>query len=79
MDEPEPKTPQRDPRGRDPRGHAGAHAAPVAVDDPVIASSVDQAEAPPDPGRGSSHAVYCDNEQEVMTGFVIALRAMGRG
>jgi hypothetical protein len=51
----------------------------VAVDDPVIASSVDQAEAPPDPDGESAHVVYCDNEQEVMKGFAIALRAMGLG
>ena len=79
MDEREPKTPQRDPRGHDPSGHAGAQAAPVAVDDPVIAPSVDQGEASPDLGEESSHVVYSDNEQEVMTGFAIALRAMGLG
>ena len=34
---------------------------------------------PPIPRGESSHVVYCDNEQEVMEGFAIALRAMGLG
>ena len=94
MDEREPKTRQhnppehdpsgrdpsgRDPSGHDPSGHAGAQAAPVAVADPAVAPSVDQAEAPFDPGRQSSHVVYSDTEQGVMKGFAIALRAMGLG
>jgi hypothetical protein len=54
MDEREPKTPQRDPRGHHPSGHdpsgtAGAHAAPVTVDDPVVAPNANQAEVPTDP------------------------------
>ena len=84
MDEREPKTPQRDPSGHDPRGHDpsgpnGADAAPVAVDDPVVAPNANQAEAPAHPGGESAHVVYCDNEQEVMKGFAVALRAMGLG
>jgi hypothetical protein len=84
MDEREPKTPQRDPSGHDPSGHdpsgrTGADAAPVAVDDPVVAPNANQAEAPTDPGGESAYVVYCDNEQEVMKGFAIALRAMGLG
>ena len=74
MDEREPKTPQHQRRGR-----TGAHAAPVAVDDPVVVPHVHQAEAPADPLGESSHIVYCDNEQEVRKGFAIALRAMGLG
>ena len=70
----EPKTTQRYPRGR-----TGAQAAPAAVDDPVVAPDADQAEACADPRGKSSHVVYCDNEQEVMKGFAIALRTMGLG
>jgi hypothetical protein len=79
MDEREPKTPQRDPRGHDPNAPAGADAAPVAVDDPVVAPNANQAESPTDPGGESAHVVYCDSEPEVMKGFAIALRAMGLG
>jgi hypothetical protein len=51
----------------------------VAVDDPVVTPDAHQAEAPTDPDGESAHVVYCDNEQEVMKGFAIALRAMGLG
>jgi hypothetical protein len=74
MDERESKTPQREPRGP-----PGVYSAPIAVNDSVAATSPDQAEAPADPRGESSHAVYCDNEAEVMKGFAIALRAMGLG
>jgi hypothetical protein len=63
----------------------GADAAPIAVDirrpadldDRPVATTPDRIEAPADPLRESSLIVYCDNEQEVRDGFVIALRAMG--
>ena len=74
MDVPKPKVTQFDPRGR-----TGAHSAPIAVDDCVVAPGPDQAEAPADPQAASSHVVYCDDEQEVRKGFAIALRAMGLG
>ena len=73
MNERKPRTSQREPFEQ-----AGARSAPIAVDDPVVATSADQAEAP-DPLGACSHAVYCDNEQEVRKGFAIALRAMGLG
>lgn len=72
MDEPKPKTPLFDARGQ-----IGADTAPIAVDEIIVALGPDQAEAPANPPRKSSHAVYCDNEQEVREGFAIALRAMG--
>jgi hypothetical protein len=68
-----PKTPQRKRRGR-----TGAEPAPIAVDDDrANAPSHDRTEALADARLQSSHAVYCDSEQEVLTGFAIALRAMG--
>ncbi len=60
-----------------PRRRIGADAAPIAVDDAVVAPSPDQAEAPVNPLRKDSHIVYCDHEQEVREGFAIALRAVG--
>jgi hypothetical protein len=78
MDEREPKTPHRGPSGHDPSGRTGADAAPVAVDDPVVAPNANQAEAHRS-RRESTYLVFCDNEQEVMKGFAIALRAMGLG
>jgi hypothetical protein len=72
MNEPRPQTSQRDPSGR-----TGAHAAPIAVDNTVVAPSPDQAEAPANRLGESSHVVYCDNDQDVRKGFAIALRAMG--
>jgi hypothetical protein len=61
----------------DPHGWIGAGAAPIAVDDTVVAPGSEQAEAPADPRGESSHVVYCDNEEEISEGFAIALRIMG--
>jgi len=70
MDEPklELKTSLDDPHER-----IGAD----AVNGAVVAASLDQAEAPADLLRESSHVVYCDSEEEISAGFVIALRIMG--
>ena len=68
MDEPKSKIPPYDARAR-----FGADVAPIAVDEAVVA----QAEAPANPRRENSHAVYCESEQEIREGFAIALRAMG--
>jgi hypothetical protein len=57
----------------DPHGRIGAD----AVDGAVVAASPDQAEAPADLLRESSHVVYCDSEGEISEGFAIALRIMG--
>jgi hypothetical protein len=70
MNERKPRTSQHQRSGR-----TGAHAAPIAVDDAVVAPSTDQAKAPA--SRESSHVVYCESELEVSEGFAIALRAMG--
>ena len=74
MDVPKAKATQFDPRGR-----TGARSAPIAVDNPVIVTRPDPAEASTDPPGASSHVVYCGDEQEVREGFAIALRAMGLG
>ena len=71
MNERKPKTSQHQRFGR-----TGAHPAPIALDDAVVAPSTDQAKAP-DPLEACSHVVYCASEQEVSEGFAIALRAMG--
>jgi hypothetical protein len=67
---------ERKPKTSQQNQHApnGADAPPIAVDDAVMAPA---AEASADPCPQSSHAVFCDDEQEVMKGFAIALRAMG--
>lgn len=72
MDEPKLKTSPYCPRGR-----IGADAAPMAVDDAVVAPGPDQAEAPVNFLRKGTHIVYCDNEKEVREGFALALRIMG--
>ena len=73
MNERRPKTSQLERFGP-----TGAHSAPIAVDNPVVAASPDHAD-PPDPLGAVSHVVYCASEQEVREGFAIALRAMGLG
>ena len=69
MNERKPKASEHERFGR-----TGAHAAPIAVDNPAVVPSTNQAA---DPLEACSHVVYCASEQEVSEGFAIALRAMG--
>ena len=81
MDEPKPSIPPDalyEVIDADPAPIAVDVRRPTDPDDAPVVPAPHRAERlPADPARESSLIVYCENEEEVREGFVIALRAMG--
>jgi len=80
MDEPKPSIPPDalyEVIGADPAPIAVDVRRPTDPDDAPVVPAPHRAERlPADPARESSLIVYCENEEEVREGFVIALRAI---